>query len=108
MRFKGPRTDMNILLGPLLEVIFIIIDLYMWVVVIGVVLSWLVSFNVVNTSNRFVFMVGDLIHRLTEPLLGRIRAMLPNFGGLDLSPMVLIIGLFFLQRVVGNLIRTVA
>ena len=98
---------MNVLLGPLLEVIFIIIDLYMWVVVIGVVLSWLVNFNVVNTSNRFVFMVGDLIHRLTEPLLGRIRTMLPNFGGLDLSPMVLIIGLFFLQRVVGNLIQTV-
>ena len=98
---------MNVLLGPLLEVIFIIIDLYMWVVVIGVVLSWLVNFNVVNTSNRFVFMVGDLVHRLTEPLLGRIRTMLPNFGGLDLSPMVLIIGLLLLQRVVENLIQTV-
>ncbi|MDD9878497.1 MAG: YggT family protein [Magnetovibrio sp.] len=60
----------------------------MWVVIIGVVLSWLVVFKVINTSNRFVFMVGDFCYRATEPLLGRIRAVLPNLGGRDGSPQV--------------------
>ncbi|MBT3306763.1 MAG: YggT family protein [Alphaproteobacteria bacterium] len=75
-----------------------VIDLYIWVVIIGVVMSWLVAFSVVNTSNRFVYMVGDFTHRLTEPALGRIRQYIPNLGGMDLSPVVLLIGLVFLQK----------
>ena len=94
---------MNVILGPLIQVALIVIELYMWAVIIGVVLSWLVAFNVVNTSNRFVVMVGDFIYRLTEPLLGPIRRMLPNLGGLDLSPMVLILGLIFVRGVIANL-----
>ena len=70
----------------------------MWIVIIGVVLSWLVAFNVVNTTNRFVYMVGDFTHRATEPALGRIRRYIPNLGGMDISPIVLIILLMFLQR----------
>ena len=98
---------MNVILGPLLQVILIIIELYMWAVIIGVVLSWLVAFNVVNTSNRFVYMVGDFIYRITEPLQGPLRRMLPNLGGLDLSPMVLILGLIFLRGVISNLLYRV-
>ncbi len=94
---------MNVILGPLLQVLLIIIELYMWAVIIGVVLSWLVAFNVVNTSNRFVYMVGDFIYRITEPLQAPIRRVLPNLGGLDLSPMVLILGLIFLRGVISNL-----
>ncbi len=94
---------MNVILGPLLQVLLIIIELYMWAVIIGVVLSWLVAFNVVNTSNRFVYMVGDFINRITEPLQAPIRRVLPNLGGLDLSPMVLILGLIFLRGVISNL-----
>ena len=94
---------MNVLMGPLLQVILIVIELYMWAVIIGVILSWLIAFKVVNTSNRFVFLVGDLLHRLTEPLLGPLRRILPNFGGLDLSPMVIILGLIFIRGVVYNL-----
>ena len=94
---------MNVVLGPLIQVALIVIELYMWAVIIGVVLSWLVAFNVVNTSNRFVAMVGDFIYRLTEPLLEPIRRMLPNLGGLDLSPMVLILGLIFVRGVIANL-----
>ena len=94
---------MNVILGPLIQVALIVIELYMWAVIIGVVLSWLVAFNVVNTTNRFVVMVGDFIYRLTEPLLGPIRRMLPNLGGLDLSPMVLILGLIFVRGVIANL-----
>ena len=94
---------MNVILGPLIQVALIVIELYMWAVIIGVVLSWLVAFNVVNTTNRFVVMVRDFIYRLTEPLLGPIRRMLPNLGGLDLSPMVLILGLIFVRGVIANL-----
>ena len=94
---------MNVILGPLIQVALIVIELYMWAVIIGVVLSWLVAFNVVNTTNRFVVMGGDFIYRLTEPLLGPIRRMLPILGGFDLSPMALILGLIFVRGVIANL-----
>ena len=82
-----------------------VIGLYITVVIIQVVLSWLVSFNVVNTRNRFVYLVGDLLFRLTEPALGPIRRMLPSLGGIDISPVVLILLLYFLRVL---LIRDVA
>jgi len=94
---------MNVILGPLLEVVLIVIKLYMWAVIIGVVMNWLVAFNVVNTANRFVYIIGDFIYRLTEPLLQPIRRMLPNLGGFDLSPMVLILGLIFVRGVIEKL-----
>ncbi len=74
-----------------------VIGLYITVVIIQVVLSWLVTFNVVNTRNRFVYLVGDLLFRLTEPALGPIRRMLPSLGGIDISPVVLILLLYFLR-----------
>ncbi|PPR72650.1 MAG: hypothetical protein CFH03_01349 [Alphaproteobacteria bacterium MarineAlpha3_Bin2] len=86
------------MINPFIWLVLTFIDLYMWIVIIGVVLSWLVAFNVVNTTNRFIFMVGDFTHRATEPALGRIRRYVPNLGGMDVSPMVLIILLMFLQR----------
>ncbi len=82
-----------------------VIGLYITVVIIQVVLSWLVSFNVVNTRNRFVYLVGDLLFRLTEPALGPIRRMLPSLGGIDISPVVLILLLYFLRVL---LIRDIA
>ena len=95
---------MSLVLGPLLQVLFIAIRLYMWIIIIGIILSWLINFNVVNTQNKFVYMIGDFTHRATEPLLGRIRNFLPNMGGLDLSPMVLILALIFVKGVVQNLL----
>lgn len=94
---------MDVILGPLLRLAVVVIDLYMWVVIVGVILSWLVQFRVVNLSNRFVYMVGEFIHRLTEPALGPIRRLLPNLGGLDLSPLVLILLLYFLKDVLIRL-----
>lgn len=96
---------MSVVLGPLLQVLIIVVDLYMWVIIIGVILSWLVTFNVVNTQNKFVYMVGDFVHRATEPVQGRIRSILPNMGSLDLSPMILILGLIFLKGVLQNISR---
>ncbi len=81
----------------LLDLIQSVIWLYLWCVFISVALSWLVAFNVVNTRNRFVYMVGDLLHRITEPALSRIRRWMPNLGNVDLSPMALILILYFLD-----------
>jgi len=100
---NGTGHAMDVVLGPLFRVLLIVIELYMWVIIIGVILSWLVAFNVINTQNRFVYMVGDFTHRATEPLLGPIRRALPNFGGLDISPLVLILGLIFLKGVLHNI-----
>ncbi len=74
-----------------------VIGLYITLVIIQVVLSWLVAFNVINTRNRFVYMVGDFLYRITEPALKPIRRLLPTMGGIDLSPVVLILGLYFLR-----------
>ena len=74
-----------------------VIGLYITLVIVQVVLSWLVAFNVVNTSNRFVYLVGDFLYRITEPALKPIRRLLPSMGGMDLSPVVLILGLYFLR-----------
>ena len=75
-----------------------ILSLYTWIIIISVILSWLVAFNVVNTSNRFIAIVGDIIWRLTEPVMGPIRRMLPNMGGIDLSPLVVLLLIFLLRN----------
>ena len=94
---------MEVVLGPLFWLINAVIDLYIWLLIAGAVLSWLVAFNVVNTRNRFVYTVGDFLHRITEPALRPIRRLLPNLGGIDISPLVLIFGLMFLQQVLARL-----
>lgn len=98
---------MNVVIGPLFWLVDTVIDLYIWVLIIGAVLSWLIAFNVVNTRNRFVYLVGDFINRITEPALRPIRRILPNLGGIDLSPLVLILLLIFTQQVLRNLALTV-
>lgn len=94
---------MEVVLGPLFWLISTVIELYIWVIIINVILSWLVGFNIVNVRNRFVYMIGDVTSRLTEPVLRPIRNLLPNLGGIDLSPLVLVLLLIFAQRLIGNL-----
>ncbi len=77
-----------------------VINIYTWAVIVHVVLSWLVSFRVVNTQNRFVYMIGDFLYRITEPALRPIRKILPNLGGIDIAPIVLLLLLFFLRNLV--------
>lgn len=74
-----------------------VITIYIWLLIAMVVLSLLVSFNVINTGNRIVYTIGDFLHRITEPLLRPIRNILPNLGGIDISPMVLILALYFIR-----------
>jgi len=80
-----------------------VIQIYIFILIVQVVMSWLIAFNVVNTRNRFVFMVADISYKLTEPALRPIRRILPAFGGIDLSPVVLILLLGFIQRLLPEL-----
>jgi YggT family protein len=82
----------------LLNLVDTILNIYIWILILSVILSWLVAFNVVNTSNRFVYVVGDFLFKVTEPVLRPIRRVLPNLGGVDLSPVVLILLLYFLRN----------
>lgn len=75
-----------------------VINIYIWLLIASAILSWLVAFNVVNTRNRFVYLVGDFLYRVTEPLLAPIRRFMPNLGGLDLSPVILILLLVFIRN----------
>lgn len=81
----------------ILNLINTIITIYIWLLIASVVLSWLIAFNVINTGNRFVYEVRFFLHRITEPLLRPIRNLLPNLGGIDISPAILILALFFLR-----------
>jgi YggT family protein len=92
----------------LLNLISTIIQLYIYVLIASAVLSWLIAFNVVNTRNQFVAMLADAPWRLTEPVLAPIRRILPSLGGLDLSPVVLILLLIFLRNLLFEIFYRVA
>lgn len=96
------------ILGPLIQVILLAIDLYIWVVIISAILSWLVAFNVVNTSNRLIYTIGEFLYRITEPALRPIRRFVPNLGGIDISPVILILALYFLSLVLSNILYSLA
>lgn len=99
---------MDVILIPLLNVVAALINIYIWLLIISAVLSWLVAFNVINTSNRFVYLVMDFLWRVTEPALRPIRNFLPNLGGIDISPVILILGLIFLKDVLFRLAARLA
>jgi YggT family protein len=80
-----------------------VLELYIWVVIASVVLSWLVAFNVINTRNAFVNQIGSFLHRATEPALRPIRNLLPNLGGIDISPLILILLLVFIRRLIWQM-----
>tara|TARA_B110000240_G_C13065497_1_gene269344 strand:- start:77 stop:367 length:291 start_codon:yes stop_codon:yes gene_type:complete len=80
-----------------------IVRLYIWVLVINAAASWLVAFNIINTSNRFVYSVLEISHKLTEPPLKLIRSFMPNLGTVDISPIVLILALVFLRNFINEI-----
>jgi YggT family protein len=84
-----------------LDVILIALDLYMWIVIAAAIFSWLVAFHVVNTRNQVVGTIGELLYRITEPALRPIRNLLPNLGGIDISPVILFLIIIFIQRVIA-------
>ena len=84
--------------------IFILLDsiitIYLWIIIINAILSWLVAFNVLNTQNRFVFSILDTTYKLTDPALNKIRRFIPTFGSIDISPIILILILMFLRNII--------
>jgi len=84
-----------------LDIILILLQLYWWVLLIMIIMSWLISFNVINTRNQFVATVWQVLNQLTEPVLRPIRRFMPNFSGLDLSPLIAFLLIFFIQSIIG-------
>ena len=82
----------------ILDVILLVLNLYTWVIVASAVLSWLLAFNVVNYGNGVVRSIWTTLQALTEPVLRPIRERLPRMGALDISPIILLLGIFFLER----------
>jgi len=84
--------------------IFVLLDsvitIYLWIIIVNALLSWLVAFNILNTQNRFVFSVLDATHKMTDPVLNKIRSFIPTFGSIDVSPVVLILILMFLRNII--------
>ncbi|PHS79538.1 MAG: hypothetical protein COB59_01055 [Rhodospirillaceae bacterium] len=95
---------MDIIVINLLKVLIVALNFYYYIIIANVVFSWLVAFNVINTSNQFVHMVMDFTYRLTEPLYSRIRNMLPNFGNIDLSPIIVLLGIYFIQGLLRDVL----
>jgi len=99
-QLDDPARRQEDLMVPLIGFIVLVIDLYIWVIIASAILSWLIAFNVVNTQNRFVYTMADMLYRVTEPALRPIRSILPNLGGIDISPVILILFLLFIRDVV--------
>jgi len=84
----------------ILDIVLIVLDLYVWLLIASAILSWLIAFNVVNTRNPVVSTIGEFLYRITEPALRPIRNFLPNFGGLDISPIIIILLIMLIQRII--------
>jgi YggT family protein len=83
-----------------LDIILLVLQLYIWLLIASAILSWLIAFNVVNTRNQFVAMVADFLYRITEPALRPIRNMMPNLGGIDVSPVILILLILLIENII--------
>ena len=84
----------------ILDIVLIVLQIYVWLLIASAVLSWLVAFNVVNTRNPVVHMIGDFLYRITEPVLRPIRNFMPSLGGLDVSPVILILIIWLIERII--------
>ena len=93
------------LITPIILVIDLLLDLYGWVLIAAIVFSWLYQFGVINSRNRAVASIGDVLYRLTEPVLAPIRRFLPDLGGLDLSPIVVFLGIFLFRQYLHLAVR---
>ena len=91
-----------------LDVVLLALQIYVWILIASAVLSWLIAFNVINTRNQFVATVWDSLYRITEPALAPIRNRLPSLGGIDISPVILILGLFFIRNLIFELFGAIA
>jgi len=89
-------------MNAIITLIDIVFEIYIWLIIASAVMSWLVSFNIINTHNRLVYNILSLLWRITEPALRPIRKIIPNLGGIDLSPVILILALSFIRMLIVN------
>jgi len=100
--YYSPGMPMDAVLNSFMLVTYYALDFYKWIVIVNVVVSWLVAFNVINTSNQLVYLIMDFTYRMTDPVYRRIRTVMPNLGGIDLSPVVVLLGVMFLQSLISQ------
>jgi YggT family protein len=91
-----------------LDVVDVVLNLYTWILIASAIISWLIAFNVINARNDVVRMIWDFLYRVTEPALRPIRKVMPNLGGIDVSPIILLLFIFFLQSVIARYLRPIA
>jgi YggT family protein len=82
----------------LIQTLVLALDLYWWILIASAIFSWLYAFNVVNPRNQFVGAVGNFLFRITEPVLAPVRRLLPDFGGIDISPIIVLLLIFFIRQ----------
>jgi len=87
---------------PFLWLLLTILEIFFWFLIVNVILSWLIAFNVVNRSNHFVATLGEFLYRITDPVLAPLRRVLPNLGGIDISPLIVIIAIQFLRQLLSR------
>jgi len=94
---------MDVIAVPLIDVLRMALNLYLWVIILNVIMSWLVAFNVINRHNQIVNMIGRFLHQATEPALRPIQRVVPSFGGLDISPIILILGIYLVDGILARI-----
>ncbi len=90
----------------ILQTLSFILNIVWWIFLIMIIMSWLISFNIINTRNQFVASIWRVLNQITEPILKPIRRVIPPMGGLDLSPLIVFVIIFFLQNLIANVART--
>ncbi|MBD8688042.1 YggT family protein [Rhizobium sp. CFBP 13717] len=98
------NNDMETLMLALFQTIDLALNLYTWVLILSAIFSWLYAFNVINSSNQFVSAIGSFLYNVTEPALRPIRRIMPNLGGIDISPIILLLLIFFIRSLMWNTI----
>ncbi|QPC90235.1 YggT family protein [Mesorhizobium sp. INR15] len=93
-------------MNALIDTLIYALSLYWWIIIASAIFSWLYAFNVVNSRNQFVGNVGNMLYRLTEPVFKPIRRFLPDLGGIDISPIIVLLIIFFLQRFLDSTVRS--
>ncbi|MBO6756745.1 MAG: YggT family protein [Roseibium sp.] len=84
----------------ILDVIMLILDLYIYVIIASAIFSWLFAFNIVNSGNQIIGTIGQVLYNLTEPVLRPVRRFMPQLGGIDLSPIAVLLGIFLIQNII--------
>ena len=85
---------------PLLNTLMFALNIYIWILIANAIFSWLYAFNVINTRNQFVNMIGRALYQMTEPVLRPIRRFMPDLGGVDISPIILVLIIYLIQQII--------